>query len=123
MVDENLAELERQVEANPDDLELRVKLYRGLVRVGQVTEKGIQFAEAHGDPTAKIIASDGVGSARIESDEDLALLGNLPIQSLDLSACKGKSDEGLKQLCLSEPGRFALHFEGASDLIARERRV
>ena len=98
MSDQNLAELERQVAAQPDELGLRARLYVRLMRMGRASEKALRLSAYHKDPAAMLVVGDKVPNKGIERDEELALLKDLPLQTLDLRECGMISDEGLKHL-------------------------
>lgn len=95
MIDQSLVDLERRVLLNPNDTALRAQYFGQLRRLGQVSERAIQLAANHRDSAALMLLSEQVTEERIETDQDLALLQKLPIQTLDLSGCEEISNDGL----------------------------
>lgn len=95
MTDQSLVDLERRVLLNPSDTALRAQYYGQLRRLGQVSERAIQWAANHRDSAALMLLSGQITEERIETDQDLALLQKLPIQTLDLSGCEEISNDGL----------------------------
>ena len=99
MSDQELADLERRVAANPKDLSLRAKLYVTLVRMGRASEKALGLAAYHKDPAAMLVIGDKVPEKGVDIDQDLALFKDLPLQTLDFDGCYPQiTDEGLEHL-------------------------
>ena len=107
MSDQELADLERQAAANPNDLQLRSKLYVTLVRLGRASQKALELAAYHKDPAAMLVVGDSLPKKELQpynirnnepiTGQGFKDLKDLPLQSLDLSECE-LFDEGMEWL-------------------------
>lgn len=83
MIDQKLAELKRQIEANLENMEFRTELYHALERNGRVQKKAMLMEALCGDPSAKLcepsnLISEEKGSA--VTDDSLPFIFGLPVQ-------------------------------------------
>lgn len=97
MSDQDLSKLERETRLNPDNLELRSKLYSTLIRFGRASEDALSMAASFGDPAAMAITGDGTSSRSCQNN-NLAVVKELPVQSLDLGNCRFLTNVGLEHL-------------------------
>lgn len=98
MSEERLATLERAVAAAPEDILLRSRLYRELVRLGLCPESAVERAAYHKDPAAQIYFKGRALRKSIKSDQDLLELQNLPIQKLSHKEPRSLTSVGLQVL-------------------------
>jgi hypothetical protein len=95
MSDQVLANLERAVHSNPDDVSLRAKLYLELVRLGKAQIWAVNRAAAYKDPAALVIHSAPSGPSVNASESEFNGLRRLPLESLRLTHCDQVTDKGI----------------------------
>ncbi|MDF1661314.1 MAG: hypothetical protein P1V97_06060, partial [Planctomycetota bacterium] len=95
MRDKELADLERQVQAAPEDLGLRAQLYRALIRAGQASEDALKWAAMLGDPAAKLHSPKRFQGIPVFTDEHLKTLKQLPLLHLNFRLTETIADKSL----------------------------
>lgn len=98
MSDQELAELKRRLNGEPENKELRRRLYSLLLRYGQASEQSLSFAAFHGDELAQELAGEKRSKVGVQSSADLKELVKLAVASLSLVECTWLSDDDLKLL-------------------------
>ena len=83
MSHEDIAQLRRQVDASPKNLEIRAELYLEMKRQGLIEAKALEIAAQCKDPAAELIfQGQSIPQHRPITDDDLALLQPLPLLAL-----------------------------------------
>jgi hypothetical protein len=64
------------------------------MRMGRASDRDLALAAYHEDPAAKLVCGDKLPDKGVETDEDLALLEDLPLQTLNLKASYEITNDG-----------------------------
>ncbi|MDF1667574.1 MAG: hypothetical protein P1V97_37905, partial [Planctomycetota bacterium] len=98
-----LAELRRRLNQDPENDEVRARLYTALLRSGEVFEEGVEMAAFHGDPVAISVRPGSTLS--VKDVHDLEMISDFPVRRLhfeDLGTLKNDDLRHLSKLPLTD---------------------